>query len=57
MRHPSPFNLSSDIPREKVTDHCKMDGGTTVLTESLLLSHGGAESLARGHGIVSVIRK
>ncbi|CAM9402205.1 unnamed protein product, partial [Ascophyllum nodosum] len=27
------------------------------LTESLLLSHGGAESLARGHGIVSVIRK
>ena len=25
MRHPSPFNLSSDIPREKVTDHCKMD--------------------------------
>ena len=25
MQYPSPFNLSSDIPREKVTDHCKMD--------------------------------
>ena len=25
MQHPLPFNLSSDIPRGKVTDHCKMD--------------------------------
>ena len=25
MQYPSPLNLSSDIPREKVTDHCKMD--------------------------------
>ena len=33
------------------------NNGTTVLVESLLLPHGGAESLARGHGIVSVMRK
>ena len=26
VQYPSPFNLSSDIPREKVTDHCKVDG-------------------------------
>ena len=26
VQYPSPFNLSSDIPREKVTDHCKVNG-------------------------------
>ena len=49
VQYPSPFNLSSDIPREKVTDHCKVDGKQKHDRSDgvSLLPHGGAESLAR----------